>query len=402
MTEPSPTPGFALTIHVWPAKWDLPSLDPSCLAAVLYLQLAFPGNYAIAECTNPDFSPTGQLPYLTHGLHAVAPLPSIISYLSSLDPNAVAEWKREAPPANPTLDANNLTPLEAQQSVAWRSYIDSHLGDLVAHSFYALYPNYYELTRPTLAEVLPFPHKYYIPGRLREVYRPRLEAAGLWDVDEQMEEFKLERDATKISAESPSDTIKKTFATEKIVERARGVFDLISSILSDKPFFYQNQPTKLDITLASYTLLILNAPLPNPLLKNLLDESYPTLVAHARLVQSRAISPETPLAPKLEVERIHPLSLISQGISRMAGSGWGWRKEKKKSDADRRFDMWRWAWFAAAGIGMVGYVLGSGLIRISVVKGNGEGAQQVDDRGHEGDQHDGEDDEEEEEEHSDN
>ena len=49
-----------IVLHVWPAEWELPSIDPSCIAAVLYLQSAIPGQFYISECTNPDLSPTGQ------------------------------------------------------------------------------------------------------------------------------------------------------------------------------------------------------------------------------------------------------------------------------------------------------------------------------------------------------
>jgi sorting and assembly machinery component 37 len=28
---------------------------------------------------------------------------------------------------------------------------------------------------------MPFPQKLYVPGRLRKVYQPRLEAVGMWD-----------------------------------------------------------------------------------------------------------------------------------------------------------------------------------------------------------------------------
>jgi hypothetical protein len=35
--------------------------DPSCLAAVLYLQLVVPGRYSLVECTSPDSSPSGGL-----------------------------------------------------------------------------------------------------------------------------------------------------------------------------------------------------------------------------------------------------------------------------------------------------------------------------------------------------
>jgi sorting and assembly machinery component 37 len=48
-----------LVLHVWPSQWELPSLDPQCIAAVLYMQLTFPGRYSIVECTDPDQSPSG-------------------------------------------------------------------------------------------------------------------------------------------------------------------------------------------------------------------------------------------------------------------------------------------------------------------------------------------------------
>jgi sorting and assembly machinery component 37 len=50
-------PGIIL--HVWPGAWNLPSVEPSCLAAVLYLQHTIPGNFNIVESGNPDVAPTG-------------------------------------------------------------------------------------------------------------------------------------------------------------------------------------------------------------------------------------------------------------------------------------------------------------------------------------------------------
>ena len=48
------------TLHVWPAKWNLQSLDPTCLAAIMYLQLTIPGKFKVAPCANPDQSPNGK------------------------------------------------------------------------------------------------------------------------------------------------------------------------------------------------------------------------------------------------------------------------------------------------------------------------------------------------------
>lgn len=51
---------MAFVLHVSPGKWDLPSIDPSCLAAIIFLQLAIPGKFSILECSNPDTSPSGR------------------------------------------------------------------------------------------------------------------------------------------------------------------------------------------------------------------------------------------------------------------------------------------------------------------------------------------------------
>jgi sorting and assembly machinery component 37 len=32
--------------------------------------------------------------------------------------------------------------------------------------------------------MLPFPQRYYVPERIREMHRPRLEAVGLWSLNQ--------------------------------------------------------------------------------------------------------------------------------------------------------------------------------------------------------------------------
>lgn len=59
MFDSAPKAPKMFHLHVWPGKWDLPTIDAQCLAAVLYLQLAVPGRFEIVECANPDLSPLG-------------------------------------------------------------------------------------------------------------------------------------------------------------------------------------------------------------------------------------------------------------------------------------------------------------------------------------------------------
>lgn len=67
-----------------------------------------------------------------------------------------------------------------------------------AHAFYVLPDNYCRLTYPSFAQALPVPQRYYVPRRIRETYKPKLEAVGLWDPPEDVS--------------SPVDDAPKSFA----------------------------------------------------------------------------------------------------------------------------------------------------------------------------------------------
>ena len=47
-------------LHIWPKTEQNLSLDPTCVAALLYLQLAIPNLFELDYTTNPDLSPSGR------------------------------------------------------------------------------------------------------------------------------------------------------------------------------------------------------------------------------------------------------------------------------------------------------------------------------------------------------
>ena len=57
MAQVQPNP--ELVLYIWPGRWNLFSIDVQCLAAVIHLQIAIPGKFAIVECADPDLSPSG-------------------------------------------------------------------------------------------------------------------------------------------------------------------------------------------------------------------------------------------------------------------------------------------------------------------------------------------------------
>ncbi|KAG9019568.1 hypothetical protein FRB90_000476 [Tulasnella sp. 427] len=422
-------------LYVWPGAWNLPSIDSQCLIAILYLQLSFPGRFTIVECANPDISPLGQLPFLVHGNHSVSTVSAIVAYLEGLEestsPRPIEGLDHEYP-VTPALD-HDLSPAEVAKTVAWTSYIDSNLGDLVLQSFYALAPNFRKLTLPTLASFLPIPQKYYIPSRLRDMYKPRLEAAGLWELaddDAADEHGAAAQKATKwmrnpldkakegTVGEEPPEQVKKAFAREKVIERAKSTFQLLADLIPEGSFAFGERPTPLDIHLTAHVLLILHAPLPNPLLRTLVLESFPTLVDHALLVRTFAFpsqpfpithngipsqvsgkaqqharqlptsSPPLPYPPIQSLQHLSPgesFKLVWDGVLRTARSirigipgsspsvspvdlnlDDATPLERAEAEAEKDLKKWRWAFYTAAGVGLVTYGIGSGILPLLV------------------------------------
>lgn len=111
--------------------------------------------------------------------------------------------------------------------------------------------------------------------------------------------------------------------------------------------------------MAAHVLLITIPPFPDPLLKSLVVDSYPTLVAHGNLIRSHAfplsgkqilsgievISQMPPISPPRRYSLLSLLPLTALG------------KSKPKSADEVRFTMLRWRWMGLAVTGLVGYVM---------------------------------------------
>ena len=130
LPEPKQETKEKMELYIWPHFWNLPSFDMESLAAVLYLQLAFRHHnhkhehhhYTLVECTDPDLSPSGTLPFLVHGSKKVTTFNGIVRHLESLDMGLSDEG------ANKEGEANAL---RRSKRVAWTSLVDSQLRDLV-------------------------------------------------------------------------------------------------------------------------------------------------------------------------------------------------------------------------------------------------------------------------------
>jgi len=86
--------------------------------------------------------------------------------------------------------------------------------------FYSLNANWHRLTLPTLANMLPIPQRYYVPARVRESYRPRLEAVQLWNlpgIEQEERPHFWERDKSREPTEKDrKEEFKRIFEREKV------------------------------------------------------------------------------------------------------------------------------------------------------------------------------------------
>ncbi|KAF8643848.1 hypothetical protein AX16_008865 [Volvariella volvacea WC 439] len=335
MTPPSSSP---LVLYIWPAGWDLPSIDPLCLAALLYLQLTVLGGFSVVECNDPDRSPSGQLPFLTHEEQVVTSFPAIVKYIASL--------KR-------TKNANLDSPLSAAQkgqSTAWCSFVQSKIGDLVYNMLYAVPSNWEDLTHTTFVSMLPVPQRYYVPARIRACYKPRLEAAGLWvtPAPEKPPRKPFKKKEYE-EPESHSRAFKRAFEKDKILDTARSSLDIITRLLGDRQYFFGSHLTTLDVLTAAHLLVLLRPKFPDPFLQELITQSYSTLAEHASRVlsQCNSLPSPQPQASSLSVWNLLP---------RFSG---GHKKQHSLSPEEVQFRRFTWGFF--------GFALGSVFAYFTVV-----------------------------------
>ncbi|KAI0321659.1 hypothetical protein OF83DRAFT_1161721 [Amylostereum chailletii] len=346
----------ALTLYVWPSKWDLPSFETECLSTLLYLQLAIPDRFSVVESANPDHSPTGQLPYLTHGHHVVASYSSIVKYVTGLSPSALPYAYRNNSVSEPDIFSTDLDILlslsERAHRTAWAAHVQSTLGDLVAHVLYSLPENFNTLTHPTLVSLFSIPQRYYVPARIRQTYQARLDASGLWALageeieDTAAEQPKFPRE--KKPSQPPLDKAKvwKTaFFRERVLERARDALEPYARLLGENKFFFYDRPTSLDVLLAARILLLTAPPFPDPLLGELVRVSFPSLLNHAHAVLDTAF-PRRPFAANYHALpfEIYSLRSLLPPLDAFTGKRKAEEHEKTKEEKEieQRYTRGRW------------------------------------------------------------
>jgi sorting and assembly machinery component 37 len=112
---------------------------------------------------------------------------------------------------------------------------------------------------------MPIPQRYYVPNRIRELYKPRLEAVGLWPTETETLSGRSKFGASLLGKpppkKDPKEIARNVFALEQVrflpfsnilclelpqtLEKARACLDTYTKLLNGRMFFYHEKCASL-------------------------------------------------------------------------------------------------------------------------------------------------------------
>ncbi|KAG1676983.1 Metaxin-1 [Nymphon striatum] len=185
------------------------------------------------KTNNPWKSDTGTLPVFRNGSEVIHyTFKEISSYLRSQNYNA----------------DYLLSARQCSEVSAYAALLKEELYPSLLYTWWLDSKNYVEFTRPWYARALPFPHNFYIPGKMRNSSEAVVKST-----------FKVE-----FSEESDLQFL--------VYEHAKRCFSILSCKLANKEYFFGSSPTSIDAIIFSYLAPLLKAPFPNSTLQDYLKE----------------------------------------------------------------------------------------------------------------------------------
>jgi sorting and assembly machinery component 37 len=130
------------------------------------------------------------------------------------------------------------------------------------------------------------------------------------------------------------------------------------------------RPSALDAIVGAHVLLLLEPSYPMPVIKHLLVESYPSLVAHARLLFSQTLSASAPAISKAPSQVITWRDILPS----MPWFG----KRSVKTEDEIRYSKLRWGFFGLVAGCMATYIaiVGRG-VKIRIVRAGDVGDEEI-------------------------
>ncbi|KAI8083336.1 outer mitochondrial membrane transport complex protein-domain-containing protein [Gilbertella persicaria] len=240
-------------LYVWGPALNAPSIDPKCIAIEAYLRL-IKQKYTIVKCNDPQQSPTGELPLLKDGSIWIAGLDRILTHLT-----------KQGKDAN-----KDLTLEQKADYLAYSTLAQEKLYDCMLYTWYADSTNFIKNIRPTYAQLLSFPTRYFIPIQLKKSAKARLL------------KYKVEITSDDVGLpQNEKEEMKELLKSgwHHMYQLARETYHTLQTQLGDKEYMF-DQPSTLDCVLFGYLALHLYPDLAHRRLQHILQNEYPRLAQY--------------------------------------------------------------------------------------------------------------------------
>jgi sorting and assembly machinery component 37 len=276
---------MVLELHIWGSAFELPSIDASCLAAIIYLRHYVPhGGWALVPSSSPRVSPLGELPALCDGELWVAGYSSIVDHLRNIF-NGEQRLNQ------------NFSAQQQADDAALTAFLMSRGQPLLDLCLFVSSDNYHDCTRPALAGILTWPDSWTVPHRLRDQAKKRSEHLGLssLDVDAAQEEDD-KKESTYLTAQIPKSLRKPKQTVSSLLGRnqqknrfrldavTESFFEPLSDILDDKNWLLGRDASSADCLAVGFLALMRSPQLQHKWLAETLQRTHPRLDEWARKI----------------------------------------------------------------------------------------------------------------------
>lgn len=281
-----------LKLHIYGPAFGLPSIDAQCLAAIVLLRCCHDStSWALIHNYDPSTTPFNNLPALYDETTWIYGFHDILKYL--IDSNAL-----------PSSFSTDLSETQLADQAAYLSFLTSRGLPLLDLSLYVSSDNYTTCTRSIFGEILAWPSSWTVPQRLRDGAKKRSEHLGLSALDvDATREKELKQQNAVITAQIPQAPRRPTKQTvsallgskaEQTRFRLEAVtadfFSPLQHQMGQKGFLLGDEITAVDCLAIGILAQMQIDELPQPWLRNTLNDRYPRLASWTERNKERLFS----------------------------------------------------------------------------------------------------------------
>ncbi|KAK9458105.1 outer mitochondrial membrane transport complex protein-domain-containing protein [Dipodascopsis uninucleata] len=276
-------------LHVWGPIGNLPSFDPDCLIAILYLKVVNDqeDHFKVIASNNPVLSKEGHLPVIRRGEEIMASgIEDVLRYMKKTIKNI----------------ESGLEPLSRAQSISLAAFIAENLKILSLYIERLHGPHFQAFFRPGVVSLLSFPIQYYVPIQLFTEAKHQI--SHFYNVDDTKDYAKVSGESTvpgisffkKYSIRSvdldrsiPATLVDKLNAYAggasefsgmlRMLNLACNAYQVIEDSIKDdeSPYIFGETPSIADLYLISHLAVETFPDYTVPFLRDLLESRFPRL-----------------------------------------------------------------------------------------------------------------------------